>query len=128
MLRNILAVIAGYVAMAIATLISIAILAPIYGVPMGAQSAPAVLPMGYLVLNVLSGFAAAICGGFVAVRIAGRTRPAMFLAALVLVLGIAFAVSERGRHPAPAWYFAAIPLAGVAGIVVGANLRRQPSP
>ena len=100
---------------------------------------------GWLILNILSGFVAAVAGGFVARKV-GRSMTAVKLfVALLLVFGAYFAITaessyakrpkvdkpvaemtfqEAGQHARnPTWYTILIPLVGVAGALVGGRQR-----
>lgn len=127
MLRSILAVILGYVAMIAATLVTSGVLAVVLvgGVPNAeSRGTP---PTSYIVANLIAGAACAVAGGWVAARLA-PARPrlhAAVLAALTLGLGVQFAVSQRGG-PHPGWYLVLLPVVGALGVMLGGALRRAP--
>ena len=129
MLRSILAVIVGYVAMAVITIIAMAILAPAFGLSMDPTSHPTMLPGGYLAGNVIGAVVSAVVGGWVCGRLAPRAPlgHALILAGLVFALGLVFATMESGKGPAPRWYFVALPIIGAIGAAVGGRLAVRPA-
>lgn len=94
------------------------------------------------VLSVVLGFAAAVIGGMVCVVIAKDARGPKWLAGLVLVLGLAFAIPVLRMAPAseprapgvsmmeamgkarqPPWAALLNPVIGVLGVMVGGRRR-----
>lgn len=93
------------------------------------------------------GILAAVLGGYVSARIARTTTPPKVLAGLVLVIGLLSAIpvlvaaatpaevrtGEVGNLAAmmkakqPAWVALANPFVGLAGVLIGAGLRRPNS-
>ncbi len=120
MFRSILAVAAGYVVLAVLTVVSIYVLTlafPEYARAGELKTTPPTLPV---VLNMLLGVVCAACGGWVTAALAAR-KPwthALVLAGLVLLFGIAFAV-QNWAGPHPEWYLVVLPFAGAAGVVAG---------
>jgi hypothetical protein len=112
-IRSILAVIAGYVAMAVVVVILTLLCVAIFHLQSGHPT-----PV-YLALNMAYSLAAAALGGWVAARIAGRSPVAHGVALAVLILALG---ALQFLHPAPGQSFAyltfltiAPPLAAVAG-------------
>jgi hypothetical protein len=120
MLRNVISVIAGYVVMAVATLLCILVLLfvfPEYREAAEAERTPPTLPV---VLNVILAAACAVLGGFTTAKIAGPNARScvLVLAGIVLVLGIVFGLMNRGGvHPD--WYLLLLPIAGTLGVLGG---------
>lgn len=96
-------------------------------------------------LSIVLGFVAAVVGGMVAMRIARDSRGPKALAALVLILGIAFAIpvmqqpasseartaevgnlEAMGKARQPVWAALLSPVLGVVGVLVGGR-RRTPT-
>jgi hypothetical protein len=93
------------------------------------------------------GAGAAVLGGYVCARIARAATPPMVLAGVVLVIGLLSAIpvlravaspaetrtGEVGNLDAmmkakqPAWVAVANPFVGLAGVLLGARLRRPPT-
>jgi peptidoglycan/LPS O-acetylase OafA/YrhL len=126
MFRSILAILAGYVAMTVVTLLSVLVLAWAFGHPLDPKAPPAVPSTRYMLCNLAVSFAGAILGGFVAARLGSRSplRHALALGAVVLVLGAAYAVRGWGGVQ-PEWYLMVLPLAGAGGSAVGGSLARR---
>ena len=144
MVRGILGVVAGYVAMAllIFLMFTIAYLA------MGANRAfnPGSFDptLFWIVISFFLSFVAALVGGYTCATIAKSKRAAQVLAGLVLVLGIIVAIpvltsgdaranNRTGDVPnieamqkarTPGWVALMNPLIGAVGVMVGAGLRQ----
>lgn len=144
MVRSIIAVVVGYVVMALLVfvLFTAAYLA------IGAEGA--FVPGSYavsglwIVLSFVLSLVAAIVGGYACAAIARGGRAPLALAVLVIVLGMLAAIpvlttpGEAGaragdlpnmeammRARQPAWVALLLPLVGAAGVVVGSRLRRD---
>ena len=142
--RIIGAVVAGYLAMA----------GVIFLVCMGAYAlmgAERVFKPGswepsivWVLTMFISGFVAAMIGGWVALKIADSAQGSKWLAVLILVLGIVSSLFSRTTSPSkesrpagismmdarknaytPAWVALALPVIGVAGVLAGGR-RRSP--
>jgi len=116
--RSVLAVLAGYLAMA-AVIIALTLLCVrLLHLQSGHPTGP------YLVLSLALSFAAAVLGGWVAAKVAGY-RPlehGVALGALILVLGVLFLI-----HPAPGqplWHQWLLTLGSPFLAVWGASLAR----
>jgi putative membrane protein (TIGR04086 family) len=111
--RSILAVIAGYLAMAIVVVVLTVVTVAVLHLQSGHPTAL------YLALNVVYSLGAAVLGGWVAGRIARRSPVAHGVALGVLMLALS---AYQLKHPAPGQPFAylivlliACPLAAIAG-------------
>lgn len=145
MIRNILAVIGGYVAMAVIVIafFSLAFVAPRFAFERGALTTT----LTWNVLSLIVSFVAAVVGGAVTALIALRKSwvPVVTLATLMIVLGLAGAVGnllrepppsdlsaddveqmsieERTRHGSqPVWYAFLLPVIGSVGAMTGGQL------
>jgi hypothetical protein len=112
-IRSILAVIAGYLAMAIVVVILTMLCVAIFHLQSGHPT-----PV-YLALNMAYSLAAAALGGWITARIAGRSPIAHGIALGAVILALS---ALQFLHPAPGQSFAyliflaiAPPLAAVAG-------------
>ena len=148
-LRVGLGVVVGYVAMVVVVLIGMTVLWSILGGEGAFRSEGTEASTLWSVMNLVSGLIAAIVGGLVATAVAKqRTHvPALVLAGLVLVLGVAIAIVELGSAPAPmpegraaadltffeagevarspAWYNFTIPWIGAIGVLLGEGVFRR---
>jgi len=112
-LRSVLAVIAGFLAMAVIvmalTLLSVAVLQLKSGHP----------TPGYLALNVIYSLAAAVFGGWIAALVAGRTPVAhgIALAVVMLILSAVSYIHYTANQPVAYQLFLTVapPLAAVFG-------------
>jgi peptidoglycan/LPS O-acetylase OafA/YrhL len=125
MLRSILSIICGYVVLAILTTATMLVLLSAMGLSFEPAAADRP-PPAYVIASLLVGIPCAMAGGYVAARTATR-RPrthALFLAGLVLVLGIGFSVTSTS--PAHTWWYRVLlPITGAVGVVLGGWLRRD---
>jgi MFS family permease len=140
MLKAILAVIVGYIAMVLVIILCFT------GLQLGLGTERVFEPGTYnasMLFNSVAlgvAFIAAVIGGIVAGAIAPRMGPAKVLAATVLVLGLLsgwsnfnkadpgpragditpFEAASKAKQPN--WYAFTIPILGAAGVLVGASL------
>ncbi len=146
MVRSVLAVIAGYLAMAVI----VAALFSLVFVALGANGAfaPGTFdPSGvWIALSILISLGAAAIGGLVCAWISRGKRAPSALALIVLVLGLAFALGalivpdDRGPNVRdadlgtleaarqarqPIWISFLNPFLGVAGVMIGARFARR---
>ncbi len=123
MLRSILSVVVGYLSIAVATMLSTWLLTVAFGLPLQPADPSFRPPTPYVAASLVSGFAIAILGGFVAARIAPRSprRHALVLAALVLAFGVMFSLMNR-TGPHPGWYLLLLPIVGFLGVVLGGRM------
>jgi hypothetical protein len=146
MLRKVLAVIVGYLVLALFTGGTFAAAFAMLGMD-GAFEPGSWEPSGtWLLISFVLGATAAILGGLVCAWIARSRATAMVFAGIVLVLGLALAVptlfqdapvtarpatatmqDAAGNARQPAWVSLLNPFVGAAGILLGARLRRQES-
>ena len=94
--RKIIGVIVGYVAMAAFVFVSFTILYMILGPEGSFQPGTYQVSAIWLVLSLVLGLFAAIIGGLVCVLIAKDKSAALWLAGLVLVLGLVLAIPQLG--------------------------------
>ena len=141
MLRNILAAIAGYIAMAAVLFVLFSLLWVMLG-PTHAFQPDSWVVSGYWSLgSIVLGFAAACFGGKVCVRVGRDARAATVLIALVIVLGVVRALMpvEIPAEPRPddvsmmeatvgalhpAWFNWLNPLIGAVGVWFGSRKLR----
>ncbi len=120
MLRSVLAVVVGYVVLAVCTTLMIGALGrafPEYNRAEESHAAPPLLPV---VLNLLLGVPCAAVGGFTTAWLARRAPlvHAAALAVIVLALGGLYALTMSGG-PQPTWYLVLLPVCGAVGIFAG---------
>ena len=143
--RAILSVVVGYVAMFAAIFLTFSGLYLLLGQELSFQPGSYEPSMLWTSASFALGMGAAILGGYVCARIARTTTPPKVLAGVVLVIGLLSAVpvlmaaaapaetrtGEVGNLDAmmkakqPAWVAVANPFVGLAGVLLGARLRRQ---
>lgn len=135
MLRSIIAVVAGFVAMALITMIgTMAIMTAV--VPGGLKAMRAMGDAGgagmpaptprYLAMNIALSLVAAILGGWITARVASRAASGHLIAlCVVIVLMSVVSAFGAGSSRQPAWYKVVIPLVGVAGVALSALLTRS---
>ena len=125
MLRSALAVLAGFVSMALLVMITTALAVRfVLRRPLASMRSrdPGPIPAAYLATNVTSSVLAALVGGYVTALLAERDRVAhgLVLAAVVVVMGL---VSARQSGAAqPRWYRILLLVGMPALTVVGAVL------
>lgn len=120
-LWSVVAVVAGFVVMAVVVMISSIAAAKVFDLPLRpAADAPAPAPSRpYLAVNLTTGLIAAIVGGAVTGCLAHRNimLHAMALALLVAGMGV---LSARTPQPGqPAWYGLIITAIGAVGALIG---------
>jgi hypothetical protein len=128
MVRSIVAIIAGYGALVVATMICVGVLTLAFGLPMGAVTFPKTVPTAYVIANLFASGGCAVLGGFIAARIGFKAprQSATILAAILLVIGAIYAIGGKSG-PQPMWYLIALPIVGAAGAVTGGMLVHTPS-
>jgi hypothetical protein len=114
--RSVVAVVAGYAAMAAVVILLSVLVKKIAPAWMGAESAP---NASYVYTNLLYSFGAAMIGGYVAATIGSRAplSHACALAVLVFILAIVTAVQIGDRQPRS--YQVALTLIGPLGAILG---------
>ncbi|QQS08294.1 MAG: hypothetical protein IPK69_09845 [Phycisphaerales bacterium] len=138
--RSVLAILAGFVSMAIPTMGVFAVSAFAFGrevlMPEDQARAPVWFSLGIMVV----GLACTMLGGFVCAKVARSWMPVMFFAAIVLVFGIFSAIgNERKPEPGPevaempileavahskepTWLAFGNPIVGALGVLLGGRL------
>jgi hypothetical protein len=140
MLRSILAVVVGYVVMAAIVMLTFT---PAFFAPdLVFETHGIGVTLPFMVFTLAMGGVAAVLGGFVAARVAGRRawRALLALVAIVFVIGVMSAVHRLFRVPPtvsaeevarmtpmekavigrqPAWYAFLLPFLGSGGILAG---------
>jgi hypothetical protein len=146
MLRAIAAVIAGYLAMAIAVFVTLTLAWVALGPGFAFKAGTTEVTFGWIAINLPLSFVCALLGGWVAAKIARRPGPVKALAAVILVLGLGMAVahlfvdssaaSEEAADRVtqeeevstfeaaseaiqPPWYNFLLPFLGAAGVLLG---------
>jgi hypothetical protein len=143
--RTILAVVAGYIVMALLVFLSFSAAFLMMGTDRAFQPGTYGVSALWLTVSFVLGLVAAIVGGYACAAIAPRSRAPMALAVVVLVLGLAMAVpvltapdagvprqraGDVGNTEAmmqaqqPPWVALANPFLGAAGVMIGARRRR----
>jgi hypothetical protein len=119
-LRAFLALLAGFLTMALMVAAATAVLAKYIPEWTGTPGQPRA---GYIFVNLGYSFAAAIAGGYVTAWIA-KDNPlvhALALALIVLLLAAVSAVQQRGQQPI--WYQLLLVAVTPAGVVLGGLFR-----
>ena len=145
MVRAAIGVIIGYLAMAIFVFATFSMAYLILGAEGSFKPGTYEPSMFWIVMSFALSLIAAIVGGFVCATIARGGRTPLVLAALVLVLGMLFAIPVlRARRDAggmmraggvsnmeamqkakqPVWVALLTPLVGAAGVFIGARMGR----
>lgn len=146
MLRTILGVIAGYVVYSVALFVLFSILYLTLGATGSFQAGNYDLTMSWLIPSLFVFLVAGVIGAFVSVLIAKNAKAALYLAGLLLVLGLLAAVLQIAQDPGvvardaaevvslfdamgkahgPAWSFFANAIAGVIGAFLGGRLKQK---
>ena len=145
MLRIILAVIAGYLSMAVLVFATFSAAYLIIGTEGSFQPGSFDVSTLWIVVSIILSIVAALVGGWVCARIGRRRAAVIALAVVVVALGLAVAAMEftHGGKPVPAarsgeisnfdamqmaqqplWLTLLNPFLGAAGVLLGARLRR----
>lgn len=128
MLRSVGAVLAGFVVativVGVATVVTVMVMLP--------DAGPGAMPVPtpkYLAVNLGYSFAAAVLGGWLAARLAGRAPlgHGMAVGTVMLVLGFVTAAlpSDGVQGSQPGWYLYVMPVLGWIGATLGGVLRGQ---
>ncbi|MGA7616263.1 MAG: hypothetical protein WBX15_13900 [Thermoanaerobaculia bacterium] len=147
MIRGTIAVIAGYVSMALFIMITFSLTWMVVGYQFAFKAGTTDVTPGWIAITLPLDLLAAVLGGWIAVKIArGEVAPRV-LAGIVLVLGLTLAfISLRLVHPVPPkpipqistfeaasyavepdWYQFAVPFIGAIGVLIGSRLGRRRS-
>lgn len=149
MIRNIGAVILGYIAMALLIFLTFSAAYLLMGASGAFNPGTYEVSGLWLAASFVLGLMAAVGGGYVCAAVAGRSRAPLALAVLVLVIGLLAAIPELkaasdGVAPPPrtgavsnmeamqnavlpVWIALLNPLVGAAGVLLGARIRRKPA-
>lgn len=122
MIRSVLAVVSGYLVMAVGVILS-TILAAKFMLGSVAMDGSVSPTSGYLLVNVLCSFAFAVLAGYVAGAVS-RRQPILHGAAVgVLMLVVAFLAASGSSGRQPTWYPPLIAIGGAGLAVLGGYLR-----
>jgi hypothetical protein len=141
MLKTILAVVAGYVVMALFVMVSSAVAFMALGADRAYRTGT-FEPTGVWIMTVLAlGFIAAMVGGYVAAIITPSPAAPKTLAIVIVIVGLVFALpvfrrpaqsppartsdmpmmETMGAGRQPAWVALILPVVGAAGVLAGAK-------
>lgn len=146
MVRNILGVVLGYVAMFVFIFTTFTLLYFILGAEGSFESGTYKVSTIWIVVSFILGLAAAMLGGFLCVLISKNQKAALVLAGLVLILGIAMALPvlvdsadevhemrnndvtnfeamQKAKQPVLALLLN--PIIGALGVFAGSKLRKE---
>jgi len=126
MLRSVLSVIAGYVVIAVLTIITFLVLGFVVPGTFSQAEANTVLSTPWLLVIIGFGFVYAIIGGCTTTFLAKRAifQHVLALAGILLVLGVVELVMGSGSGR-PLWYRVTLLIAGVVGVLLGGGLRAR---
>ena len=118
-MRKIMAVLGGYVVMAVVVVAGLLLLGLACGVALEEQTPP----LSYMLCALVVAFGAALAGGFCCRRIdkLGTGHTTLVLAGLILVVGVVSAFVED-MAAQPLWYRFGIPVLGSLGVLLGGGL------
>lgn len=146
MARNIIGVIIGYIAMAVFVFATFTTLYLILGAEGSFQQGTYQVSTTWIIFSIILGFIAAVIGGLVCVIIAKDHQVAIWLAGLVLVLGIILAIPALGvseeemskvregnvdnmtamqNAKQPPVALILNPILGVIGVIAGSRLKKK---
>jgi flagellar basal body-associated protein FliL len=146
MVRNILGVVLGYVAMFAFVFISFTVLYLILGADGSFEPGTYEVSLIWIIISFILGLAAAVLGGYLCVVISKNQKTALVLAGLVLLLGIAMAIPALGdasnedqemrrsdvpnmeamqNAKQPVLMLLLNPIVGAIGVYVGSKLRKK---
>jgi len=145
MVRNILGVVLGYVAMFAFVFISFTVLYLILGADGSFESGTYEVSIVWIIISFILGLAAAVLGGYLCVLISKNNKAVLVLGALVLIFGIAMAISALGESAddvyemrkndvsnmeamqnakQPAYMLILNPIIGALGVFAGSKLKK----
>ena len=145
MVRSILAVVAGYAALALVIFVTFSALYLVLGADRSFAPGSYDASTLWVMLSFPLGVVASVVAGYVCAAVARGGRAPQVLAGVVLVLGLLFAIPvlRAADAPSPArtsdvpnmeamqqarqpkWVALVNPFVGVVGVLVGAGLRRK---
>ncbi len=145
MVRNILGVVLGYVAMFAFVFISFTVLYLILGADGSFEPGTYEVSIVWIIISFIFGLAAAVLGGYLCVLISKNNKAVLVLAALVLIFGIAMAIPVLGESAdyvyemrkndvsnmeamlnakQPAYMLILNPIIGALGVFAGSKLKK----
>ncbi|MBP9121007.1 MAG: hypothetical protein KBF59_09095 [Ignavibacterium sp.] len=145
MVRNILGVVLGYVAMFAFVFISFTVLYLILGADGSFESGTYEVSIVWVIISFILGLAAAVLGGYLCVLFLKNNKAVLVLAALVLIFGIAMAIPALGESAddvyemrkndvsnmeamqnakQPAYMLILNPIIGALGVFAGSKLKK----
>lgn len=145
MVRNILGVVLGYVAMFAFVFISFTVLYLILGADGSFESGTYEVSIVWIIISFILGLAAAVLGGYLCVLFLKNNKAVLVLAALVLIFGIAMAIPALGESAddvyemrkndvsnmeamqnakQPAYMLILNPIIGALGVFAGSKLKK----
>jgi len=145
MVRNILGVVLGYVAMFAFVFISFTVLYLILGADGSFESGTYEVSIVWIIISFILGLAAAVLGGYLCVLISKNNKVVLVLAAIVLIFGIAMAIPALGESAddvyemrkndvsnmeamqnakQPAYMLILNPIIGALGVFAGSKLKK----
>lgn len=146
MVRNVLGVVVGYIAMFAFVFLTFTALYFILGVDGSFQNGTYEVSITWIILSFILGLAAAVLGGFVCVLISINQKAALVLAGLVFILGMAMAIPQISesadevhemrkdevsnmeamqKAKQPVLVLLLNPLIGVIGVIAGSKLKKE---
>lgn len=126
--RSVLAVVAGYVLMAVLVMAASTLVGVAFPQAFASADGKPILPgLGWYALSLSYSFAAAVAGGHACARLARRAELAHAgaLALLLAALGLSMMLAGSGAEGVPAWWTGGEVAAGVAGVLLGGFIRAQ---
>jgi len=146
MIKNILAVIVGYIAMAAFVFLTFSAVYMITGSEGAFVSGSYEVSTMWILASIVLGFVGAVVGGLTSSAMSKSARAPMVLAGLVLVLGLVMAIpTVSAEQPEsmvrqgdvammdamnsaqqPSWLAFLNPFIGAFGVVVGSRCRKKP--
>lgn len=140
-MKNAAGVILGYLTMFAVVMVSFSVLYQVLGADGAFQEGSFAVSSTWAVSSLVLSLVAALVGGWVCAKIAGTRAAVTSLAALVLVLGVLFAIPSFGVDPAeaaragdvdgiqamqnaitPLWIAILTPLIGAVGVMLGGRV------
>lgn len=126
MFRSLRAVVLGYVAIFVSTMVAMLLLTLAFGLPLmpsESQAKPVSPPALFSIISLALGVPCAMLGGWVASRVAPKLplRHALALALFMLLMGLGYAASSWNGIE-PRWYLGSMPFLGAAGAMLGGRL------
>jgi hypothetical protein len=145
MVKNILGVVVGYIAMAVFVFATFSIAYLLLGAECSFQPNSYNVSAWWIIISIVLSIGGAILGGFVCATIASSGTAPKVLAGIVLVLGIALAIPTLSDNPdrptvrsgdvgnmeamqsahQPTWLAFLTPLIGATGVMMGSCMKKR---